>query len=128
MFSFTLSSASSAYVRTPATRVFLCAASPDESGEEALDWALESLVQDSDELVVFRGVEEDVLSERDHDDVREEARQLMRRIQKKAVEADPDRRISLHLEYIPGKITDTLDRLIALYRPDSVVVGTRGRK
>jgi nucleotide-binding universal stress UspA family protein len=32
------------------------------------------------------------------------------------------------LEYIPGKITDSLDRLIALYRPDSVVVGTRGRK
>jgi len=32
------------------------------------------------------------------------------------------------LEYIPGKITDSLDRLIALYRPDSVVVGTRGRR
>ena len=39
----------------------------------------------------------------------------------------PDQ-LSLVLEYVPGKITDTLDRLIALYRPDSVVVGTRGRK
>ncbi len=128
MFSFTLSSASSGYVRTPATRVFLCAASPDESGEGALDWALESLVQDSDELVICRGVEEDILNERDHDDIREEARELMRRIQRKALESDPERRVSLHLEYVPGKITDTLDRLIALYRPDSVVVGTRGRK
>jgi hypothetical protein len=25
-------------------------------------------------------------------------------------------------------VTDTIDRLIALYRPDSVVVGTRGQK
>jgi hypothetical protein len=43
--------------------VFLCASSPDESGREALDWALESLVQDGDEFVVFRGVEEEVLGE-----------------------------------------------------------------
>ena len=34
--------------------------------------------------------------------------------------------LSLILEYIPGKITSTIDRLIALYRPDSLVVGTRG--
>lgn len=44
-------------------RVFLCASSPDESGREALDWALENLVQDGDELVVYRGVEEDVLGQ-----------------------------------------------------------------
>jgi len=41
--------------------VFLCASSPDESGSEALEWCLESLVQDGDELIVFRGVDEDVL-------------------------------------------------------------------
>jgi len=32
------------------------------------------------------------------------------------------------LEYIPGKVTSTIDRLIALYRPDSFVVGTRGNR
>lgn len=68
----------------------------------------------------------------------------MKRIEEKSVEAEPDRKVStsfifpmylmiysqlsLILEYVPGKITDTLDRLIALYRPDSVVVGTRGRR
>ena len=41
--------------------MYLCASSPDESGKEDLDWSLESLVQDGDELVVFRGVEEEVL-------------------------------------------------------------------
>ncbi|KAF4579643.1 hypothetical protein EYR40_000180 [Pleurotus pulmonarius] len=126
MFSFTLQVKADGYKRTRSTRVFLCASSPDESGREALDWALESLVQDGDELIVCRGVDEDVL-EKDHDIIREEAREFMRHIQEKAVETEPDRKLSLILEYVPGKITDTLDRLIALYRPDSVVVGTRGR-
>jgi nucleotide-binding universal stress UspA family protein len=66
--------------------------------------------------------------EKDHDIVREEARELMRSMQEKSIEYDPDRKLSLILEYIPGKITDTIDRLIALYRPDSLVVGTRGRR
>lgn len=61
MFSFTLQVKSEGYKRTKDTRVFLCAASPDESGIEALDWCLESLVQNGDELIVFRGVDEVVL-------------------------------------------------------------------
>ena len=61
MFSYTLRVQSDGYVRTAATRVFLCAASPDESGREALDWSLECLVQDADELVVFRGIDQDEL-------------------------------------------------------------------
>ena len=61
MFSFTLSAESVGYTRTLQTRVFLCASSPDESGRQALDWALDSLVQDGDELVVFRGFDEDNL-------------------------------------------------------------------
>ncbi|KXN89211.1 Universal stress protein A family protein C25B2.10 [Leucoagaricus sp. SymC.cos] len=127
MFSFTLQVKSEGYKRTRSTRVFLCAASPDESGSEALDWCLEALVQDGDELIVFRGVDEEVL-DKDHDVLRAEARELMRLVQEKGHECDPDRKLSLVLEYIPGKITDSLDRLIALYRPDSVVVGTRGRR
>lgn len=57
MFSYTLAVKSEGYSRTKSTRVFLCAASRDSSGSQALDWALESLVQDADELVVFRGVD-----------------------------------------------------------------------
>ncbi|KAF7289177.1 Usp domain-containing protein [Mycena indigotica] len=127
MFSFTLRVKSEGYAHTRNTRVFLCAAGPDESGREALDWSLEGLVQDGDELIVCRGVDEDAF-EKDHNSVREEARQLMLQIQEKSVEYDPERKLSLILEFIPGRITDTLDRLIALYRPDSVVVGTRGKR
>ncbi|KAK7057825.1 Usp domain-containing protein [Favolaschia claudopus] len=127
MFSFTLQVKSQGYARTRSTRVFLCAAGPDESGREALDWSLEGLVRDGDELVVCRGIDEDVF-EKDHNSVREEARQLMLQIQEKSVEYDPDRKLSLILEFIPGRVTNTIDRLIALYRPDSVVVGTRGKR
>lgn len=31
------------------------------------------------------------------------------------------------VEFVAGKITSTIERLIALYRPDSLVVGTRGQ-
>jgi nucleotide-binding universal stress UspA family protein len=145
MFSFTLQVKAEGYKRSRNTRVYLCASSPDESGSEALEWCLESLVQDGDELIVFRGIDEDVFgtryivsssrivlrftfSEKDHNVVREEAREFMRTIQARSVEFDPHRKLSFILEYIPGKITDSIDRLIALYRPDSVVVGTRGRR
>jgi nucleotide-binding universal stress UspA family protein len=147
MFSFTLQAKSDGYERSPSTRVFLCASSPDESGRQALDWTIESLVQDGDELVVFRGIDQDDLgmdpfrfvsmavtqanlpsAERDHDVARDEARDLLLRIQDKCVEVDSDRKLSIIVEYIAGKVTTTIDRLIALYRPDSVIVGSRGAR
>lgn len=30
------------------------------------------------------------------------------------------------VEFMAGRVTETIERLIALYRPDSLVVGTRG--
>lgn len=79
-------------------------------------------------LVVLVTWELILFLEKDHNIVREEARELMRTMQERSTEYDPDRKLSLILEYIPGKITDTIDRLTALYRPDSLVVGTRGRR
>jgi len=107
--------------------VFLCAASNDESGQQALDWVLESLVQDGDEVIVLRGFDADEL-DKDQDAVREEAKELMKHIQKQSVEYDPDRKLSIVVEFVAGKVTGTIDRLIALYRPDSLVVGSRGQR
>ncbi|TDL27897.1 hypothetical protein BD410DRAFT_781812 [Rickenella mellea] len=125
MFSFTLQVKSEGYKRNRSTRVFLCAASPDESGSQALDWVMESLVQDGDELIVLRGFDTDEL-DKDHDTLREEAKELMRQIQRRNTENEPDRKLSIIVEFIAGKVTQTIERLIALYRPDSLVVGTRG--
>ena len=110
MFSYTLHVQNEGYSRNKNTRVFLCAASPDESGSQALDWVLENLVQDGDELIVFRGADSDDLSEcfhtlgrlacggcnvfhlssaptdKEQDVYREEARELMRQVQDKCSE------------------------------------------
>jgi len=42
------------YVATRDTRVFLVAVSPDESGSEALDWLMENLIEEGDEIVALR--------------------------------------------------------------------------
>lgn len=63
MFSYTLHAESLHYTSNRASRVFLCAASPDESGTQALDWALSELVRDGDELIVLRGIEKEELGE-----------------------------------------------------------------
>jgi len=114
MFSFTLQVKSDGYERTPSTRVFLCASSPDESGSHALDWTIENLVQGGDELVVFRGIDQEDLGrdflvylrthslkvelpsvEGEHDLVRDEARDLLQRIQGKCMGVEPDRKVSI---------------------------------
>ena len=51
------------------------------------------MVQDGDELIVYRGVDEDVLGG-DPDAVREEARVLMRSVQEKSAECVVDRKVS----------------------------------
>lgn len=48
---------SEGYKRSRNTRVFLVAVSPDESGEDALDWLMSELVEDGDEVVAMRVVE-----------------------------------------------------------------------
>lgn len=37
--------------------MFLVAVSPDESGEDALDWLMSELVEDGDELIAMRVVD-----------------------------------------------------------------------
>ncbi|KZT26056.1 hypothetical protein NEOLEDRAFT_1132587 [Neolentinus lepideus HHB14362 ss-1] len=127
MFSYTLRVKSDGFEKGKGTRVFLCASSPDQSGLQALDWACESLVQEGDELIVLRGVGEEEL-QKPHGFVRDSAHELIRYLQEKCIESDPDRKLSLIVEFVAGKITTTIDRLIALYRPDALVVGTRGQR
>lgn len=93
-------------------------------------------------------------TEKDQDALRDEARDLMQFIQTKNVQADQERKVSapfashvsafeqfltsvsfispsqlsIIVEFIAGRVTDTIDRLIALYRPDSLIVGTRGTR
>jgi hypothetical protein len=52
--SSSFTAASENYVKTRESRVFLVCVSPDESGVEALDFLMESLLDDGDEVVALR--------------------------------------------------------------------------
>jgi hypothetical protein len=53
----------------------------------------------------------------------------MRFIQEKNAELEGGgSALSIVVEFVAGKITDTIERMIALYRPDSLIVGTRGKQ
>ncbi|KZV78068.1 hypothetical protein EXIGLDRAFT_790488, partial [Exidia glandulosa HHB12029] len=56
-----------------------------------------------------------------------DAKRLLKEIQDKNVEYDPERKLSIVVEFVAGKVTETIERMIALYRPDALVVGTRGQ-
>jgi hypothetical protein len=59
LFAFTCQAKSDGYKRSRNTRVFAVAVSPDESGEDALDWLMSELVEDGDEVVAIRVLELD---------------------------------------------------------------------
>ncbi|PWO00561.1 hypothetical protein FA09DRAFT_327980 [Tilletiopsis washingtonensis] len=125
-FSYTLQVKSRGYRRTKNTRTFMCAFDTNAYSERALEWLMESLVEDGDEVVALRVLEGEADSI-DQDEAREEARELIDSI----VDLNDDveeRRISIVVEFVAGdSVTSTVLRMIHVYRPDSLTVGTRGK-
>ena len=74
----------------------MVAVSPDESGNEALEWLMESLIEDGDEIVAVRVVELDEGEKKSEDaqeGFREEAGGLLRTVLEMNDEIS-DRRVS----------------------------------
>jgi len=94
----------------------------------ALQWLLEELVDDGDEIICLRVVDKDskIISDRnlERKQYQEEARLLMEAIQKKN---DDNRAISIVLEFAVGKVHTTFQKMIQIYEPAMLIVGTRGR-
>ncbi|KAK1923641.1 hypothetical protein DB88DRAFT_491937 [Papiliotrema laurentii] len=130
LFAYTCQAKSEGYKRSRNTRVFAVAVSADESGEDALDWLMSELVEDGDEIVAIRVIELGEGERHDPDaqeEFREDAHTLLTNILDKNNEAD-DRRISVIVEFVAGRVQDMLLKMIALYRPDSLIVGTKGTR
>ncbi|CEH18283.1 SUGAR UTILIZATION REGULATORY PROTEIN IMP2 [Ceraceosorus bombacis] len=125
-FSFTLQVKSRGYKRTKNTRTFMCAIDENAYSERALEWLMESLVEDGDEIVALRVLEGEPW-DIDQDEAREEARDLIDSI----VDLNDDveeRKISIVVEFVAGmSVTSTVVRMIHVYRPDSLTIGTRGK-
>ena len=132
----------------------MVAVSPDESGSEALEWLMESLIEDGDEIVAVRVIELDEgekASKEAQEEFREEASGLLRKVLELNDEVS-DRRVSLRarddlacppshagvliriglqisviVEFVAGRVSSTLMRLISLYRPDCELASLSSR-
>ncbi|KAF2644970.1 hypothetical protein P280DRAFT_391623 [Massarina eburnea CBS 473.64] len=126
--SFTLVTKHKDYEYTKRSRTFLCGCDDNDYSEYALQWLIDELVDDGDEVVCLRVVEKDdtIAGERSVEKgrYRSQAEDLMKLIQNKNQE---NKAINLVLEFAVGKVNKVIDEMINLYEPAILVVGTRGR-
>ncbi|OCL09462.1 adenine nucleotide alpha hydrolases-like protein, partial [Glonium stellatum] len=126
--SFTLITKHKDYEYTKRSRTFLCGLDSNDYSEYALEWLIDELVDDGDEIVCLRVVEKDSNIAADpsveQGRYRRDAEHLMKQIQAKNVE---NKAINLILEFSVGKVNKVIDEMINLYEPAILIVGTRGR-
>jgi len=153
-FSLTLKSKHKDYAYTRRSRTFLCGTDQNDYSEFALEWLIDELVDDGDEVVCLRVVDKDskissdaALQERQY---RHEAQNLLDQIIEKN---EDDKTISIILEFAVGKVHETIQRMVGffysvgfltfcyylrtlltspppqihIYEPVILIVGTRGR-
>lgn len=116
--SFTLVSKHKDYAYSRRSRTFLCGTDQNDYSEFALEWLVEELVEDGDEIVCLRVVDKDSkLSSNvsvEQGVYKTEARKLLEHIQEKNEE---DKTISLVLEFAVGKVPETIQRMVRLSYP-----------
>ncbi|PGH01565.1 hypothetical protein GX51_05130 [Blastomyces parvus] len=128
-FSLTLNYKHRDYHPTRRSRTFLCGTDQNDYSDFALEWLIDELVDDGDEIVCLRVVEKDSkiasdssLEERRY---RQEAQKLLDQVIAK--NSQDEKAISLVLEYAVGKVQEIIQRMIQIYEPAVLIVGTRGR-
>ncbi|KAI9673400.1 MAG: hypothetical protein M1817_002862 [Caeruleum heppii] len=128
-FSLTLNSKHKDYQYTRRSRTFLCGTDQNDYSEFALEWLIDELVDDGDEIVCLRVVDKDskISSDASVEEgrYRREAKKLLDQIIEK--NREEEKAISLVLEFAVGKVHDTIQRMIQIYEPAILIVGTRGR-
>ena len=129
-FSLTLNRKHRDYEYTKRSRTFLCGTDTNEYSDTALEWLIDELVDDGDEVVCLRVVEKDSKEAstwsrgQGKAGYKKEAERFLEEIEKKNTD---DRAISLVLEFSIGGVQDTIQKMIRIYEPAMLVVGTRGR-
>ncbi|KIV89688.1 hypothetical protein PV10_07067 [Exophiala mesophila] len=126
---FTLNYKHRDYTATSRSRTFLCGTDAKDYSEYALEWMLDELVDDGDEIVCLRVIEKDAKTavDRTYDrgKYRHEAQKLLDSVIKK--NSSEEKAISIIMELAVGKVQEIFQQMIQLYEPAALVVGTRGR-
>ncbi|KAL2001479.1 hypothetical protein VTN02DRAFT_1698 [Thermoascus thermophilus] len=128
-FSLTLNYKHKGYQSTRRSRTFLCGTDQNEHSDFALEWLIDELVDDGDEIVCLRVVEKDskIASESSIEEgkYRQEAEKLFEQVIQK--NSQDEKAISLVMELAVGKVQEIIQRMIQIYEPAVLIVGTRGR-
>jgi len=127
-YSFTLSAKSAQFTRTRWSRTFLVCTDLNEYSVNAVNWLLKSLAEDNDEVVVLRVIEPGSSAHNAWKSSMEEARDEAEDVLEDLMQRNADEKsMSLVVEFAIGEIEETIHRMIEIYKPDSLIVGTRGR-
>jgi len=115
--SFTLTYKHKGYKNTRRSRTFLCGTDQKDYSEFALEWLIDELVDDGDEIVCLRVVEKDSsiasTSSVEAGRYRDEAQQLLDNVIKK--NSHDEKAISLIMELAVGKVQDIIQRMVSLF-------------
>ncbi|CEG63298.1 hypothetical protein CU097_004512 [Rhizopus azygosporus] len=131
-YSFTLRGKTPGYQRTRRSRTFMVATDLANYSDYALDWAIENLMDDGDEIIVLRVLTADLSENRvyvqqtlrkEEQQSKERASVVMNRIM---TASGPDMKISAVIEFVIGKVQETIQNMISVYQPSMLIVGTRG--
>ena len=113
-FSFTLNYKHNNYQASRRSRTFLCGTDQNDYSEFALEWLLDEMLDDGDEIVCLRAVEKDSRMASDASIVegkyREEAEKLFESVIRK--NSQDEKAISLILELAVGKVEDIIQRMV----------------
>lgn len=120
-FSLTLKSKHKDYSYSRRSRTFLCGTDQNDYSDFALEWLIDELVDDGDEIVCLRVVDKDSKigsessgKENEEKQYRREARKLLNNIIDKN---DDDKAISIILEFSVGKVHETIQRMVCWMTP-----------
>ena len=111
--SFTLNVKHTGYQYKRRSRTFMVGIDENDYSDIALQWMLEELVDDGDEIICLRVIEKDAKIVNDKNVERrqyqKEAKELMGRIQERN---DANRAISIVLEFAVGKLHATFQKMV----------------
>ncbi|KAG8529997.1 uncharacterized protein KY384_005479 [Bacidia gigantensis] len=101
------------------SKTFCCGIDESEYAAAALEYLIEELVDNGDDIVCVRVVE-------NRGQHREEAAKVQESVQA-ALDTNKGPGVKVVIEIIVGKVRESLDRMVNLHRPVNIVVGTQGK-
>lgn len=111
-FSLTLKSKHKDYQYTRRSRTFLCGTDQNDYSEFALEWLIDELVEDGDEIVCLRVVDKDSKINSDAGQERQYRQEATKLIDQIIEKNEDEKAISIILEFSVGKVHEMIQRMV----------------